>query len=125
MHAIIAVLAALHADWRDRDSMPYRARKGVGGTVTVEVDTTKVALFAQLFERPSIQAMLELSWQDFELFVAHVFSCAGYTVQHMALKQFPFGPGGDLDLYAGSAKGKPLVRVDERRGATKNLRWSH
>src|SRR5258708_31707478 len=35
-------LAALHADWRDRDSMPYRARKGVGGTVTVEVDTTKV-----------------------------------------------------------------------------------
>src|SRR5689334_19241958 len=79
------------------------------------------ALFEQLFSRPSVQVMLDLSWQDFEQFVAHVFTCAGYTVQHVARQQFPNGPGVDLNLYTSANQNKPTARVEVRRYAPENL----
>ncbi len=89
------------------------------------VDTTKMALFEHLFARPSVQAMLDLSWQDFEQFVAHVFTCAGYTVEHVGQKQFPNGPGVDLNLYTGANQNKPAVRVEVRRYSPTNLLTFH
>src|SRR5262249_13633414 len=56
---------------------------------------------------------------------AHVFSCAGYSVEHVADQQFPLGPGVDLDLYAGATKGTPLARVEVRRWAPQNLLGYH
>ncbi|MGH2514744.1 MAG: restriction endonuclease, partial [Ktedonobacterales bacterium] len=81
----------------------------------------KIALYEQLFAQPSMEAMLALSWQDFQDFVAHVFTCAGYTVECVANKFFPLGPGVDLNLYVGQVRGKPVARVEVRRYAPSNL----
>lgn len=83
-------------------------------------DEEKVSRFEQLFARPSITGMLELSWQDFQDFVAYVFTWAGYTVEHVADQHFPLGPGVDLNLYTGQVKGKPTARVEVRRYAPSN-----
>lgn len=89
--------------------------------VASNVNPAMAALFEQLFSRPSVQAMLDLSWQDFEQFVAHVFTCAGYTVEHVARQQFPNGPGVDLNLYTSANQNKPTVRIEVRRYAPENL----
>jgi chromosome partitioning protein len=85
----------------------------------------KVALFEKLFARPTIEAIHALGWPDSEHFMAHVFACAGYTVEHVANKHFPEGPGVDLDLYAGPAKGKPVARVEVRCWAEDKLLGYH
>lgn len=81
------------------------------------IDAQAVARYEALFEEPSLQGMLDLSWEDFEQFVAYVFTCAGYTVEYVGDLRFPFGPGVDLNLYAGSAARKPIARVEIRRYA--------
>jgi chromosome partitioning protein len=73
--------------------------------------------FEALYASPSIQAMHDLSPTDFEHFVAHVFTAAGYTVEHVGNQRFPQGPGVDLNLYSGPIKGHPLARVEVRRYA--------
>jgi chromosome partitioning protein len=78
-------------------------------------DEEKDSRFERLFARPSITEMLELSWQDFQDFVAYVFAWAGYTVEHVADQHFPLGPGVDLNLYSGPMKGKPAARIEVRR----------
>lgn len=78
---------------------------------------TKSELFETLFSTPSIEAMLALSWQDFQDFVGHVFTCAGYSVECVANQFFPAGPGVDFNLYVGPMRGKPVARVEVRRYA--------
>lgn len=89
------------------------------------VDPGKANLFEELFSHPSVQAMLDLSWQDFQQFVAHVFTCAGYVVEYVALKQFPNGPGVDLNLYSSANQSKPVARVEVRRYAPTNVLGYH
>lgn len=89
------------------------------------MDEGKSNLFNRIFARPTLQAMLDLSWQDFQHFVAHVFSCAGYSVQYVANKQFPNGPGVDLNLYKGPIKGKPVARVEVRKYSPENTLGYH
>jgi chromosome partitioning protein len=76
--------------------------------------------FEALFASPTLDAMHDLTPTEFEHFVAHVFTAAGYTADHVAPHKFPYGPGVDLDLYAGPIRGKPLVRVEVRRYAANN-----
>jgi hypothetical protein len=68
--------------------------------------------------------MLALSPEDFELFIAHVFTCAGYYLQHMVRKKYPEGHDVDLDLYAskGTTGGRQLIaRVEVRRYTSRTL----
>ena len=92
--------------------------------MAVELDHVKLRQFEHLFAEPTLAEMQELSWSDFELFIAHVFTAAGYLVEHIARHTFPHGPGFDLNLYAsktGSLTGKPLARVEVRHYAPTNL----
>lgn len=68
--------------------------------------------FEQIFRYPSLDKMLALHWRDFERFIAHVFTCAGYHVQDVARDFFPEGPGVDLNLYASPGATKPTARVE-------------
>jgi len=54
--------------------------------------------FEDLFASLTIQAMYDITQTSFAHFVAHVFTSAGYTVEHVANPQFPLGPGLDLNL---------------------------
>ncbi len=64
--------------------------------------------------------MHQLTPDDFELFVAHIFTCAGYDVERMGQIKYPEGPGVDLDIYTltEQRKNRRLVaRVEVRRYA--------
>jgi chromosome partitioning protein len=87
--------------------------------------TQFAALFEELYAHPTLPGMHALSPTVFEHFIAHVFTCAGYTVQHVANRQFPDGPGVDLNLYDGPIKGKPAVRVEVRRYAPNHWLFYH
>lgn len=71
--------------------------------------------FEQIFRYPTLEKMLALHWRDFERFIAHVFTCAGYHVEDVARNFFPEGPGVDLNLYASSGATKPVARVEIKR----------
>lgn len=72
--------------------------------------------FADLFDRPSLAAMLALDPKDFERFVAYVFYRAGYAARDVSLR---FGPGVDIELFAGGQiKGKPTALVQVKRWAS-------
>src|SRR5579859_4642792 len=92
----------------------------MGGRMAVQVDAAKVAVFEQIFAQPHLDHMHQLDPDDFEQFVAYVFRCAGYIVEHVARTRFPYGPGVDLNLHVPSAK-KPVARVEVRRYAPSNL----
>lgn len=77
--------------------------------------------FEQLFKKPTIEAMLALSWQDFQAFVGYVFNYAGFTVEPVSTQFFPFGPGVDFNLYNGPIRGRPVARVEVRKYAPQNL----
>lgn len=77
----------------------------------------KQRTFEQLFKKPTIEAMLELSWQDFQAFVAYVFTYAGFTVDEVSTQFFPHGPGVDFNLFHGSVKGRPAARLEVRKYA--------
>ncbi len=65
-----------------------------------------VADFADLFEHPDIDRMLnELSSDEFEDFVGYVFQRAGYLVENTARQR---GPGLDLKLYTGHGTDRTL-----------------
>src|SRR6476661_3220663 len=80
----------------------------------------KVAAFEKVFQHPTIDAMHAMSWQDFELFVGHVFASAGYAAEHVAQIQFPEGPGVDFNLYSDQVGGTLVARVEVRRYAPHN-----
>lgn len=92
--------------------------------MAVHLDADKAQQFEHLFLSPSIDKMHQLSPDDFELFVGHIFTCAGYDVDHMAQIKYPEGPGVDLDLYAQSEQRRSrhlVARVEVRRYAPE--RW--
>lgn len=68
--------------------------------------------FKPLFDNPSLDGMLALSWQDFQDFVQYVFECAGYLVDNVASKPKVHV---DLHLYIGRKQGKPVAHVEVRR----------
>ncbi|HEU5346535.1 MAG TPA: AAA family ATPase [Ktedonobacterales bacterium] len=84
--------------------------EGVAATVVATRDD-----FEAIFRYPTLEKMLALSWRDFERFIAHVFTCAGYHVEDVARDFFPDGPGVDLNLYAGPSAAKPVARVEIKR----------
>lgn len=88
--------------------------------MVAELTASTAALFEDLFANPTIERMLALTPSQFEHFVAHVFTCAGYTVEVVAQNHFPNGPGVDLNLYAGKVNGKPLARVEVKRYAVEH-----
>lgn len=80
--------------------------------------------FEAIFRYPSLDKMLALHWRDFERFIAHVFTCAGYHVENVARQFFPEGPGVDLNLYSSAGAAKPLARVEIKRWK-QNLQLAH
>ena len=88
--------------------------------MAVAVTKDKIALFESMFKIPSLEDMHSLDPTDFERFVAYVFTCAGYTVEHVAREHLPFGPGVDLNLYASPGAKKPIARVEVKRYAPAN-----
>ena len=84
------------------------------------ITSAKLAAFEAVFQRPTIDAMYAMTWQDFELFVGHVFASAGYAVEHVAQIQFPEGPGVDFNLYGDHVGGTLVARVEVRRYAQHN-----
>jgi chromosome partitioning protein len=75
----------------------------------------KVKQFEELFANPTIPAMLEYPWQQFEGFVEYVFTCAGYAVVNVSQQYWPNGPGVDLELYYDRPGGKLAAYVEVRR----------
>jgi chromosome partitioning protein len=82
--------------------------------VGMVVEAAKVAQFEGLFKEPSVESMLELNWSEFQDFVQYVFECAGYVVEYVADRRYPFGPGVDLNLHVGSIQDPPFARVEVR-----------
>lgn len=75
--------------------------------------------FEDLFAHPSIQKMLDqLTWQQFEDFIQHVFESAGYTVVKVASRPRHHV---DLHLFAGTSLTKPTVHVEVRRYASTSI----
>jgi hypothetical protein len=48
--------------------------------MTVTPDSEKLKMFESISRFPDLDKLLALSFQDFEWFVGHVFSSAGYNV---------------------------------------------
>ena len=80
--------------------------------------------FEAIFRNPTLEKMYALHWRDFERFIAHVFTCAGYHVEDVARDFFPEGPGVDLNLYATPSAAKPVARVEIKRWR-QNLGYKH
>jgi cellulose biosynthesis protein BcsQ len=89
--------------------------------MAVALTEEKVKQFEALFALPSIETMLALDSTDFEHFVAHVFTCAGYIVQHVGGLHFPHGPGVDLNIFEGQIGKKPVARVEVRKYKPSNI----
>jgi chromosome partitioning protein len=89
--------------------------------VAIGIDAEKREKFEQLFAKPKIDTMLELTPLEFELFVAYVFESAGYIVEHIARTQYPQGPGVDLNLYTRASSNRPVARIEVRRYHPGNL----
>ena len=92
-------------------STPSVAGSASGGSVATQQE------FEAIFRYPTLDKMFALSWRDFERFIAHVFTCAGYRVEDVARDFFPDGPGVDLNLYASqsASSAKPVARVEIKR----------
>jgi hypothetical protein len=67
--------------------------------------------------------MHNLTPEDFELFIKHVFECAGFDVEYVAELRYPVGPGVDLNLYQPNSGGKRVLkaRVEVRGYAPNNF----
>lgn len=78
----------------------------------------EVKLFEELFNNPTIEAMLSLSYREFQGFVDYVFTCAGYAVEDVSHIKWPNGPGVDLNLYTDHVGGTLVARIEVRRLAT-------
>lgn len=69
--------------------------------------------FEEVFEKPSIARMLELTPGEFERFVGYVFERAGYGVENTALQ---FGYGLDLKIHAGGeVRGRPTAGISVKK----------
>lgn len=86
--------------------------------MTVSVTAATSAKLAEVFERPSKEAMLALDWSEFEDFVALVFESAGYAVEKVSPRP---KHNVDLVLHAGHVNGKVLARVEVRRYETAHI----
>jgi hypothetical protein len=92
---------------------------------TVEHIAAFEDIFAKLRDpgQNPIQRILGMGWQEFQDFVDLVFFCAGYTVENVANRHFPKGPGVDLQLYSDPSKSKKslVARTEIRRYAPSHL----
>lgn len=79
--------------------------------MAVEPSTAMVDTFEDIFGSPSVDKMLQLTWQQFEDFVQYVFECAGYAVEKVASQ-----PKKHVDLLLRDhGKTKVLGKVEVRR----------
>jgi chromosome partitioning protein len=84
-------------------------------------NVTTVQKFEELFEKPSIDGMLSLDWVSFQSFVQYVFECAGYVVEYVGDRKYPFGPGVDFNLHVGKMSATPIARVEVRHYAPTSI----
>ncbi len=80
-----------------------------------QLDAPLKQRFEQLFLSPTIEKMVALTPEQFELFTAYVFFCAGYVTEHIGRERYPAGPGFDLNLYLEDNRERPAARVEARR----------
>ncbi len=83
--------------------------------MAVVLTEDRVKLYEDLFDNPTIPAMLDLDYREFQGFVEYVFSCAGYAVEDVSEKKWPNGPGVDLNLYTDEIGGNLVARIEVRR----------
>lgn len=76
--------------------------------------------YDEFFEKATIDKLLTLTWQEFQLFIDHVFTYAGYSVKDVSGSKWPSGPGFDLELYEPSNT-KLASYVEVRRLKEDNL----
>lgn len=88
--------------------------------MAAQKDESQYEHFEKLFMDPKLDAMLAMTPDEFEQFVKHVFEHAGYLVELVARKRFPYGPGVDLNLHINSNMKKAVARVEVRRYAPQN-----
>src|SRR5689334_13464223 len=88
--------------------------------MAAQQDESQQEHFEALFKSPRLDAMLAMTPDEFEQFVKHVFEHAGYLVEVVARKRFPYGPGVDLNLHTNPNMKKPVARVEVRRYAPQN-----
>lgn len=88
--------------------------------MAAQQDESQQEHFEALFQSPRLEAMLAMTPDEFEQFVKHVFEHAGYLVEVVARKKFPYGPGVDLNLHTNPNMKKPVARVEVRRYGPQN-----
>lgn len=86
--------------------------------MNVSMSAATSAKLADVFERPSKEAMLALDWSEFEDFVALVFESAGFAVEKVSPRP---RHNVDLILYAGHVGGRVVARVEVRRYHTAHI----
>lgn len=72
--------------------------------------------FEAIFENPSREKLMALTWPQFEDFVQHVFVCAGYFVEKVAHRHQKYYV--DLHLRRTGPRGAVVARVEVRRYTT-------
>ena len=84
----------------------------------VSVNAATSAKLAEVFERPSKEAMLALDWSEFEDFVALVFESAGFAVEKVSPRP---KNNVDLVLHEGTLTGRIVARIEVRRYSTAHI----
>lgn len=81
-------------------------------------DPTKLALYRDIFEQPSIEQIFALTPGDVEQFVRFVFEAAGFLVEDVHTKHYPEGLGVDLTLHNQHSPGAIQHGVEVKRWQT-------
>jgi Mrp family chromosome partitioning ATPase len=89
--------------------------------LVVAANLTTVQALEELFEKPSIDGMLNLDWVSLQSFVQYVFECAGYVVEYVGDRHYPLGPGVDFNLHIGKITATPIARVEVRHYAPTSI----
>ncbi len=76
--------------------------------------------YKEIFKKPQISTLLDLTWQKFQKFIEHIFSFAGYKTKDVSSLKWPHGSGFDLELYH-PENNQILGFVEIRRYAPSNL----
>jgi chromosome partitioning protein len=86
--------------------------------MALALDPSTAAQFQQLFERPSVDDICQLSPANAERFVQYVFECAGFVVKDVHTVYYPEGPGLDLTLFKSHDPNVLIHGVEVKRWAT-------
>jgi chromosome partitioning protein len=86
--------------------------------------STSIETFNRLSQEGNYEAQLkkltDLSWQEFQGFIEHVFNYAGYKVKDVSTQKWPQGPGFDLELLDPETN-KLVSYVEVRRLSLNNI----